>query len=97
MYPTFKNKDIILIKIRNFNVETNAVYIVELQEEHYIIKRLDKVINYTDSRHNSIYKSYFFLGDNLDASIDSRTFGGVSRPQIKGKVNTILWRRKSHE
>jgi signal peptidase I len=96
MSPTFRDGDWILVELGTFNIQKNAVYIVELEPKHYIIKRCASIISYIDSCHNSIYKSYLFLGDNLDCSIDSRSFGGVSSEHIKGRVNRILWRRREN-
>ncbi|MUG86519.1 hypothetical protein GNP92_09210 [Paenibacillus timonensis] len=33
--------------------------------------------------------SFFVLGDNLDNSLDSRTYGPIKRSQIIGKVLSI--------
>lgn len=34
---------------------------------------------------------YFVLGDNLDVSLDSRTFGLINEDEIKGIVNTRIY------
>lgn len=36
-------------------------------------------------------EQYFFMGDNRDNSLDSRSWGFVKREAIKGKVLGVLW------
>lgn len=42
-------------------------------------------------------KQYFVLGDNREASRDSRSFGSVDRDQIKGRMVFRLWRSLSSQ
>ncbi len=38
---------------------------------------------------------YWMVGDNLDRSLDSRSFGPVSRQAILGRATLIYWSRKA--
>lgn len=38
--------------------------------------------------------SYFVIGDNVDISKDSRSFGFIFHKDIEGKMEKILWKKK---
>lgn len=38
--------------------------------------------------------AYFVMGDNVDISNDSRSFGFVSNKQIEGRMGKVLWSKK---
>ncbi len=74
MYPAYKHGQIVLVSmIRNYKV--NDV-VVALQDNREVMKRVAEVKS----------GSYSLLGDNKDASTDSRTHGWLPDRQILAKV-----------
>lgn len=84
MYPTFKEGEYV-IGCRLLNrkkCKIGKIYVIHLRdiegEPYYIIKRLHKKVY--NSSTNSY--EYFFLGDNLKVSADSRHYGLFSSDKI---------------
>jgi nickel-type superoxide dismutase maturation protease len=79
MYPTIKNGEIVLVDKDAEIIEVGDIVLAKHPAEMLseIIKRVERI----DERGH-----YFLVGDNSGNSIDSRTFGAVTREYIKGKV-----------
>ena len=82
------------IEIRNKQVRLNGAPI----DDHSYTQRIDPGIidgsvNPRDNFGPVIVpdNSYFVLGDNLDQSLDSRFWGYVEAPKIRGKATIIYW------
>ncbi|OGH42216.1 MAG: nickel-type superoxide dismutase maturation protease [Candidatus Levybacteria bacterium RIFCSPLOWO2_02_FULL_36_8b] len=77
MSPTFENGDIVLVNRLSYLFEKpKAEDIVIIKREKYIIKRIAKIKK----------GQIFVLGDNENASTDSRSFGWTDKKEIIGKV-----------
>lgn len=79
-------------------VKQKTVYINDKPiEEPYVIKSIPSSININSIRDNwkefqVVPKdNYFVMGDNRDASYDSRFWGPLPRDLIKGKALCIYW------
>lgn len=89
MLPTYTEGEI-LIGSRLFdkeNCKCGNVYIIHLRDEesgepYYIVKRLDRK-GYDVRTQQTVY---FFLGDNLRVSADSRIFGYFTPDKVVAKV-----------
>lgn len=88
MYPNLHNGEVYLGKrlSKKENIKIGHVYVFippyidEVgAEEKYVIKRLHSVDIYNPNR-------LFFVGDNLDGSYDSRSYGFVDRKSVKIKL-----------
>lgn len=79
MWPTFKQGEIVVGSTNVENVQVGDVVMVE-HEGLEKIKRVARV------RPGEVY----LLGDNPDASKDSRSFGWLSQGSVKAK---IIWSR----
>jgi len=69
----------------------NQNYFETLGEHRFIVQRSP-----FEARSESLdfvvpEDSYFFMGDNRDNSLDSRSWGFVKREAIKGKALGVLW------
>lgn len=86
MYPTFKEGDILLCSrlIDKQNLIIGDIYIYEAPNGKYVIKRL-KRIEYEEDN-NYIKTKYWFEGDNLAESYDSRDYGYVPEKKVIAKV-----------
>ena len=78
------------IEIRDNRVYINGV----LLKEDYISRNeaclsLDSLCNYGPVIVPA--GKFFVLGDNRDASVDSRIFGFVDKDKIEGKIRSIYW------
>lgn len=89
MFPTYSEGEVILgcRLINKQNCEIGKVYIILLKndennEPYYIVKRLSHI----DYDPVSGEPLYFFLGDNLRVSADSRVFGYFKPHQIVARV-----------
>lgn len=78
MLPSFKNGDEVLIKpCKEYQVEDVVLANHPYKQSLKILKRINKK--------NDAGK-FFLIGDNLDESSDSRSFGFISQNLIIGKV-----------
>lgn len=77
-----------VIGLPNETVEykNNELYINGIKEENDFNFEETEDFNFETGE-----DEYFVLGDNRDISKDSRYFGVVSKEQIKGKVNFVLF------
>lgn len=89
MFPTYSEGEVILGSrlFNKNNCKSGKVYIILLKndennEPYYIVKRLSH-IDYDPVTGNPLY---FFLGDNLRVSADSRVFGYFKPNQIVARV-----------
>lgn len=70
------------VKIENGTIFVNSIKI----EEPYETQATDGSINVLLGD-----KQYFVLGDNRQASSDSRSFGAIDRKAIKGRAWLVYW------
>lgn len=102
VYPPDPRKDFVkrviglpndLIEIKDKTVYVNG----DLFQENYIIHTDSKIIPAEYRPRDNLgplrvpSDSIFVLGDNRDASFDSRYWGFVELSKIKGKVTKIYW------
>ena len=102
VYPPDPRKDFVkrviglpndLIEIRDKTLYVNG----DLFEENYVIHTDSKIIPAKYRPRDNLgplrvpSDSVFVLGDNRDASFDSRFWGYVELSKIKGKVTIIYW------
>jgi signal peptidase I len=88
MYPAFSHRDYFIVKKRNFGLDIGEVYLIKY-EDRYIIKRLAQI--YVSPVNGEL--NLYFLGDNVEDSIDSRMFGMLKPECVKGKVTKLsIWR-----
>ena len=77
MSPAFRDGDMVLAGSFSYFLKNPKVGdLVVLKKEKYIIKRIKKIDG----------DRFFVEGDNKKESIDSRSFGWISRKDIVGKV-----------
>lgn len=79
MEPLIKNGEKIIVSSIPYLFESpkiNDIVVVRLKDDLILIKRIIKIVN----------GKYFLLGDNKKDSMDSRSFGNLSRKQILGKM-----------
>jgi len=82
MEPTIKNGQYVLIsKIPYFFSEPDVKEIVAFKKNQKIL--IKRIVKKTGDK-------YFLAGDNLKDSLDSRSFGFVSKNDILGKVMYIF-------
>jgi signal peptidase I len=90
MFPTFSDGEIIIIE-RIFELKKGEVYVFKSpNEEKFLIKRLNEIIISPCNAEIFLY----FLGDNVEDSIDSRVFGMIKPENVVGKVRKLFRRRK---
>lgn len=90
MYPTLKPGEFILVDTWAYQSqgpqEKDIVVFKQHNTQQWLVKRIATWPNgslFMDGR-------YYLLGDNANASEDSRRFGGISQKQISGKVKLVL-------
>ncbi len=80
MLPTLHPGDEVIVDKRAYShkpPQTNDIVAVQSPQDHRIlIKRIKKIVN----------NKYFVMGDNENASTDSRKFGMLEKGSILGKV-----------
>lgn len=76
MYPTLKDRQLLLSTRIFVKPVAGCVYVYESPQGETVIKRLSHVRE----------GKYYFVGDNKDHSFDSRHYGGVYRDCIISKV-----------
>lgn len=90
MYPTIKPGEFILIDSRAFAdrapMEADIVVFRHSEKSQWLVKRVTQWPENTLTKN----KQFFLVGDNKDASFDSRQFGGVPKDSIVGKVELVL-------
>ncbi len=79
MNPTLKDGEVVLVDREAEKIEVGDIVVAKhpVEQTGEIVKRVEKI---NERGH------YFLVGDNLEDSNDSRTFGAVAREYIKGKV-----------
>jgi signal peptidase I len=87
MYPTYNNGDMLIAKrvCTRDDMEFDKVYIYR-HDNKYIIKRLISITDIVSHKDFCKEHNYYFLGDNLKDSIDSRLYGAIPFKDIVGKV-----------
>jgi phage repressor protein C with HTH and peptisase S24 domain len=85
MFPTYKNKEIILIKKRAFKLEIGKVYAFYDPDNRLVIKRL-KYTHFTPITGDFLL---YFVGDNPANSYDSISYGFIKSSMVIGKIIKI--------
>lgn len=86
MLPAFKHRELVLIK-KKFVLEKGRVYVID-RGDYFAMKRIETIHWVVGSA-----PRIFFLGDNLEHSIDSRSYGFVDAKVVKGEVIKLnFWR-----
>lgn len=90
MYPTLKPGEFILVDTWAYKKyqpqEKDVVVFQQREEQQWLVKRI--AIWPNGSLNND--GMYYVLGDNANASEDSRRFGGIPYERIQGKVKLVL-------
>lgn len=90
MYPTLKPGEFILVDTWTYHKdqpqEKDVVVFQQREEQQWLVKRIATWPN--GSLNND--GMYYVLGDNANASEDSRRFGGIPYERIQGKVKLVL-------
>lgn len=90
MYPTLKPGEFILVDTWTYQeqlpLEKHIVVFKQGNEPEWLVKRIARWPNGL----LNIDGSYYMLGDNAVASMDSRRFGGIPQERIVGKVKLVL-------
>lgn len=86
-------KRVVAVENDVIDIRDGEIYINdELIEEEYVIGQTDKQLKAVLYPYTVREGNVFVLGDNREKSMDSRTFGEVSRIQIRGKIAyKITW------
>lgn len=79
MQPTISDGSIVIFERWKQARKEGDVVIVKM-DEGQIIKRIDEI------EEDQVY----LLGDNLEESVDSRTFGSVDQSRVVGKVVCVI-------
>lgn len=88
MMPEFKHRELFFVR-RKCSLKEGKVYLINM-EDFVVIKRLKHVgINQRTAE-----VKLWFLGDNLNDSIDSRHYGWIEKDKVIGEVYHI-WRNKN--
>lgn len=89
MYPTLKPGEFILVDTWQYQTsqpEAHDVVVFQHPQQQWLVKRIglwpEGELNKNDQ--------FYLLGDNSNASQDSRHFGGIEENQIIGKVKLVL-------
>lgn len=83
MNPTLRDGEVVLVDRKPEKIEIGDIVVAKhpVEQTSEIVKRVERI---NERGH------YFLVGDNLEDSNDSRTFGAVTREYIKGKVVSRL-------
>ena len=60
---------------------------IKLEEDYNVNRKVDEDFGPKDVPQGN----YFVLGDNRESSKDSRSFGTISKEQIKGRASFVFW------
>jgi signal peptidase I len=89
MYPTLKPGEFILVDTWQYQTsqpEERDVVVFQHPQQQWLVKRIglwpENELNKKDQ--------FYLLGDNTNASQDSRHFGGIEKDHIIGKVKLVL-------
>lgn len=79
MNPTLKDGEVVLVDRKPEKIEVGDIVVAKhpIEQTGEIVKRVERI---NERGH------YYLVGDNLEDSNDSRTFGAVTREYIKGKI-----------
>ena len=88
MMPEFKHRELFFVR-RNYSLKEGKVYLIKV-EDFVAIKRLKQI----GLNQRTAEVKLWFLGDNLEDSIDSRYWGWIERDKVIGEVYHI-WRNKN--
>lgn len=92
MHPTYCNNEIIVgIRFyRKSNLKKGDVIVYHAPDGRIVIKRIDNIIKdkmvLNKNLFNQVGTYYYCIGDNLDHSYDSRSYGYISSKEIVCKI-----------